>query len=309
MFNWSLYKTPINFFKNKSVYTCCEAVEESLDLRHGRYMKINCIWIILKDFLHVFLYETGHKLLRLFHNLLHAEPGLSPDRSHGRFSCHYHNSYWAVYWGRNAIVFILLPVCLFFPACKENTAKKASAQSIIVYGKIPAEHKKTIKVLKKQIKPVNKTTKALNNGKKKTDVAFIGKQVGLKSVEKQDFYTAEGKVDPFASLISNDHKKASVNSNVQTKPMRILTPLEKFDFSQIKLVAVVTAASGNIAMVEDSTRKGYTIRIGTYIGKNGGKVVKIEKDRVIVRETVNNFKGESVIRSEVLKLNKPDNED
>ncbi len=207
------------------------------------------------------------------------------------------------------VVFILLPVCLFFPACKENTAKKAPAKSLIVYGKIPAEHGKTTKVLKKQKKPVNKTAKILSNGKKKTHVTSIGKQTGLKSVKKQNFYTSEGKVDPFASLISNNHKKASINSSVQTKPRRILTPLEKFDFSQIKLVAVVTAASGNIAMVEDSTRKGYTIRIGTYIGRNGGKVVKIENDRVIVREKVKNFKGESVIRSEVLKLNKPDNED
>ncbi len=209
----------------------------------------------------------------------------------------------------NAIVFVFLSVCLFFPACKENSVKKAPAKPGVVYGKIPAVHKKTVKVLKKQINPVNKTMQVLHNEKKKTDATFTGKQTMLESDKTQKFYTAEGKVDPFASLIRNEHKKASINSGVPSKPMRILTPLEKFDFSQIKLVAVVTAASGNIAMVEDSTRKGYTIRIGTYIGKNGGKVVKIGKDRVIVREQVKNFKGESVIRSEVLKLNKPDNED
>jgi len=216
----------------------------------------------------------------------------------------------------NAVVFILLcvfiflSVCFLFPACKENTEKKAPVRSLVVYGKIPAVHKKAVKILKKQIKPLNKTAKVLNNvRKKKTDVTSAGKPAGPESDTKQNFYTAEGKVDPFEPLIRNDRKKASTSSSVQAKPRRILTPLEKFDFSEIKLVAVIMAPSGNIAMVEDSTRKGYTIRIGTYIGKNGGKVVKIENDRVIIREQVKNFKGESVIRSEVLKLNKPDNED
>ncbi len=258
------------------------------------YMKINCTWIILKNFLHIFSMRNGMQIHSILFRYL-------PESLIFR-------GQWAD-WERNAVVFILLPACLFFPACKENTAKKAPAKSLIVYGKIHAEHKKTIKVLKKQTKTVNKTIKVLNNGKKKIDVTSIGKQTGLKTAKKQDFYTAECKLDPFAPLINNDHKKASINSSVQTKPRRILTPLEKFDFSQIKLVAVVTAASGNIAMVEDSTRKGYTIRVGTYIGKNGGRVVKIDHDRVIVREKVKNYKGESVIRSEVLKLNKPDNED
>ncbi|OQX61222.1 MAG: hypothetical protein B5M56_09670 [Desulfococcus sp. 4484_241] len=65
-----------------------------------------------------------------------------------------------------------------------------------------------------------------------------------------------------------------------------LTPLEKIGLSQLRLTGIIMAASGNRAIVEDSTGKGYVIRKGTYIGLNSGVVEKIAEDRVIVVETI-----------------------
>ena len=45
-------------------------------------------------------------------------------------------------------------------------------------------------------------------------------------------------------------------------------------------------------MVEDATGRGYTVRIGTKIGNNGGKIVSIEEDRINVVETTVDFTGE-----------------
>jgi type IV pilus assembly protein PilP len=59
-------------------------------------------------------------------------------------------------------------------------------------------------------------------------------------------------------------------------------------------------------MVEDATGKGYEVRIGTYMGKNGGQVVDIQSDRILIREMVADFKGIVTERFEELKLHKAD---
>ncbi|MFH1155034.1 MAG: pilus assembly protein PilP [Pseudomonadota bacterium] len=123
-------------------------------------------------------------------------------------------------------------------------------------------------------------------------------------------YDPEGKLDPFAPLI-NTEKTGAQEQEADNGPQRILTPLEKLDFSQMRLVAVVQKGNGNIAMVEESggSNKGYIIQLGTFMGKNGGKVVSILNDRIIIEETIKNFKGERVTQFQEMKLHKSENED
>lgn len=119
-------------------------------------------------------------------------------------------------------------------------------------------------------------------------------------------YEAKSQLDPFMPLIQ---EKSPAPSEVRKpdKPQRILTPLEKMSLSQIKLVAVVIGENKKIAMVEETTGKGYEIRIGTYMGKNGGQVVDIQSDHIVMKELVADFKGIVTDRFQELKLNKPDN--
>ncbi len=117
-------------------------------------------------------------------------------------------------------------------------------------------------------------------------------------------YTSTGKIDPFRPLIQTQIKTVIAPDIDREKPTRVLTPLEKFDLSQIRLVAVVLAESGNVAMVEEATGKGYMVRIGTYIGKDGGAVEQILEDRVVIRETVKDFRGKAVPRIREMKLHK-----
>jgi hypothetical protein len=56
------------------------------------------------------------------------------------------------------------------------------------------------------------------------------------------------------------------------------------DLSQLKLVGIIRASSGNRAMVEEASGRGYVIKKGTFIGINCGRVGQILKDRVIVDE-------------------------
>ncbi|MFO7885861.1 MAG: pilus assembly protein PilP [Desulfobacteraceae bacterium] len=119
-------------------------------------------------------------------------------------------------------------------------------------------------------------------------------------------YVSKGRVDPFAPLIKTEKQAEgkAKEGDVKKAPERILTPLEKLDYSQMKLVAIVGAESGNMAMVEESGGKGYIVRIGTYIGKNSGRVADIKRDRIIIQERVKNFKGDFEERSREMKLHK-----
>ena len=122
-----------------------------------------------------------------------------------------------------------------------------------------------------------------------------------------DLYNPEGKLDPFAPLIKEKPVNSPVNHRkvVRRKP---LTPLEKLDLSQLKLVAILRAQSGNSAMVEEDSGKGYVIKKGTYIGTHSGKVAEILPDRIIVEEEVEDIYGKISVSKREIKLKPPGEE-
>ena len=119
-------------------------------------------------------------------------------------------------------------------------------------------------------------------------------------------YNPKGKIDPFEPLFREKATVASKKSKRKRRTPR--TPLEKIDLSQLKLVAIVLASSGNRALVEESSGKGYVVKKGTYMGTNSGKVVKIEKNKVIVAEEFEDYSGNVTQRNREIKLPKPPGE-
>ena len=118
-------------------------------------------------------------------------------------------------------------------------------------------------------------------------------------------YNAIGKIDPFEPLF----REKPVSVKKKTGKKRIpQTPLERIDLSQLKLVGIILASSGNRALVEESSGKGYVIKKGTYIGVNSGKVVKIKKEKVVVEEEFEDVFGKSKLRQREIKLPKPPGE-
>jgi type IV pilus assembly protein PilP len=119
-------------------------------------------------------------------------------------------------------------------------------------------------------------------------------------------YNPKGKIDPFEPLFREKPTVALKKSKRKKRTPR--TPLEKIDLSQLKLVAIVLASSGNRALVEESSGKGYVVKKGTYMGTNSGKVVKIEKNKVIVAEEFEDYSGKVTKRNREIKLPKPPGE-
>jgi len=118
-------------------------------------------------------------------------------------------------------------------------------------------------------------------------------------------YDAKGKIDPFEALFKEKPVSVEKKKNKKRIPQ---TPLERIDLSQLKLVGIIMATSGNRALVEESSGKGYVIKKGTYIGVNSGKVVNIKKEKVVVEEEFEDVFGKTKLRQREIKLPKPPGE-
>jgi type IV pilus assembly protein PilP len=133
--------------------------------------------------------------------------------------------------------------------------------------------------------------------KKKEEPAKVAEKKEPEKKEEVEYsYNPAGKPDPFKPFI----QLASARGGSKA----VLTPLQKFDISQLKLVAIITAPGGNIALVEDVTGKGYFLKRGTWIGKNDGKVTKILKDKVIIEEVYQDIFGQTKTNEISMSLHK-----
>lgn len=106
-------------------------------------------------------------------------------------------------------------------------------------------------------------------------------------------YNSTNKPDPFRPFLFVNKKQD------------LTSPLEKYDLGQITLKAVIWGVNDPRAMVEDPTGKGYVIGVGAGIGKNSGKVIKIEDRKVLVRETYVDYTGHATTKDVALKIVMP----
>jgi type IV pilus assembly protein PilP len=94
-------------------------------------------------------------------------------------------------------------------------------------------------------------------------------------------YSPIGKRDPFQNM-----GVATAGVARQAIRGRNKTPLEKWSLDQLKLSMTVTGTASPLAMVEDPEHRGWPVRLGDFIGQNGGKVTGIHRDEVVVTETI-----------------------
>ena len=144
--------------------------------------------------------------------------------------------------------------------------------------------------------PVGKTPGAET---KKAQPVQVAEKVEKKKVaEKEEpvfSYNPIGKPDPFKLFITPEKLRKSA----------FLTPLQKYDISQLKLVAIITFPEGSVALVEDQQGKGYFLKRGTAIGRRDGKVKAIHKDRVIIEEAYSDVLGQAKVNEISLYLHRP----
>ncbi len=175
-----------------------------------------------------------------------------------------------------------------------------------------APEPKAAVVTKQMPKPKTKivavTSQAESEAKDKKLVASLAPTVQkLVLLDSTNFYSPQGKLDPFEPLFK-EKEAAVVRPRKKTKKRKPLTPLEKLDLSQLKLVGIIRSMSGNRALVEEASGKGYVVTKGTYIGTRSGKIVEILADRIIVAEEVENIYGKVSVQKKPLIIQKPPGE-
>ncbi len=114
----------------------------------------------------------------------------------------------------------------------------------------------------------------------------------------EDRYNPKGKRDPFEPFIKADRK--SSESDLAAVP-----PLQRYDINELRFVGVIWTAKGARALVEDIEGKGYSVVVGTRIGRAGGVVTRITDGQLFVGEVSREATGAKVVREISLKLQIP----
>jgi type IV pilus assembly protein PilP len=93
-------------------------------------------------------------------------------------------------------------------------------------------------------------------------------------------YSPIGKRDPFQNVFGGR----------EATPMRVegrkATPLQRWNLDQLRLSMTVTGTSSPMAMLEDPENRGWPVRLGDFVGRNWGKVTSIQRDQIVVTETI-----------------------
>lgn len=114
------------------------------------------------------------------------------------------------------------------------------------------------------------------------------------AVEEIFTYNAVDRRDPFRSYFA-DLNKADAEEGE-------LSELQQIELDQFRLVGVITGTATPMAMVQDNSGKGYTVKIGTRIGKQLGQIKQIRRGEVVIQEEFRDFTGAIVPVYKTLKL-------
>lgn len=104
----------------------------------------------------------------------------------------------------------------------------------------------------------------------------------------------EGGRDPFRPM--------TLRAKVNSRSRENLSPLERLDLSQLKVVGIIWDIKEPRAMVEDTAGLGYVVKVGTPIGSNDGTVKAIHRNQVVVEESTADVYGVRKLRDVNMNL-------
>jgi len=120
---------------------------------------------------------------------------------------------------------------------------------------------------------------------------------GPKVEEEVYVYDKKGKRDPFVSLVVTEEK-----------PVKGETPLENYDVGAIKILGIVWNEKGYYAEIVLPDGKAYTLKEGMTIGVHKGKIQRITKGSIVIKEYIKDYKGEIKPKETILKLREEEEE-
>ncbi|MDP2306857.1 MAG: pilus assembly protein PilP [Pseudomonadota bacterium] len=120
---------------------------------------------------------------------------------------------------------------------------------------------------------------------KKAPVKVEGADAASAAAEEY-YYNPAGKRDPFQSFI----KRGRAEEIRADAP-----PLQRWDIDKYTLKGVIWNTSSPRGLLIDPEATGHSIVLGTYVGRNWGKVTSISEGCVVVTEEYQTLDGELVV--------------
>jgi type IV pilus assembly protein PilP len=118
--------------------------------------------------------------------------------------------------------------------------------------------------------------------------------------------TPQGKLEekgPSSAVARRDpFRPITLNFPPTVRRRENLSPLERFEIGQLKLVGIIWDVKHPTALVEDTSGLGYVVRPGTPIGANDGKVRAIQQDSLLIEEEYLDLYGVKKRRDVSMKL-------
>ena len=116
-------------------------------------------------------------------------------------------------------------------------------------------------------------------------------------------YAVEGRQDPFRPFLSpKAATPTGLDPNEIVEDSSELVGMQLFEPGQLTLAGVLLNNNASVALVEDQTKKGYMLKIGTPIGRRG-VVTEIQKSQVIITEKAKTRAGQEISSTVIMKLN------
>jgi len=112
-------------------------------------------------------------------------------------------------------------------------------------------------------------------------------------VESGFTYDPTGLRDPFRSFEWEREKLAEAE---------VRGPLEEFDVSQLSVVGVVWNVGNARALIQDPSGQGFIVSEGARVGKNNGRIIKIDDSMVVVKETYVDLMGQEATKDIELRI-------
>lgn len=128
--------------------------------------------------------------------------------------------------------------------------------------------------------PAKKRTAVKTPTKKRVSAPVVKKEV---EKEVAFVYVTEGRRDPFVPLTRIRRPLGDTGEPV--------TPLQRYDLTQFKLIGVIIGVGESRAMVTAPDGKSYILAKGIKIGKNNGVILEISSEAIRVEEKYYDFSG------------------
>jgi type IV pilus assembly protein PilP len=133
----------------------------------------------------------------------------------------------------------------------------------------------------------------------------------IKPYERYLYRAAElGLRDPFRSFIEEERKVEQVgqitDARQQEYANEVMThnreELEGHELDTLRMVGVLENVDNLWGIIRDPQGTVHRIRVGNYLGRNYGKVINIQEDRIDVREITKDAQGRYEERGATLAL-------